>query len=132
MSAIDPIANALTKIRNASSARHPSVEVLASKMIQRLLVLLKDEGFIRNFKPVGQAPRQQLRVYLKYGPEKTPAIVHMARVSKPGYRRYAGADELPRVLRGLGRAVISTSKGLMTDHQARRQRLGGEILAYVW
>ncbi len=132
MSAIDPIANALTKIRNASSARHPSVDVSASKIIQRLLVVLKEEGFIRNVKPMGQPPRQQLRVYLKYGPEKTPAIVHIARISKAGYRRYAKADQLPRVLRGLGRAVISTSKGLMTDHQARRQRLGGEVLCYVW
>jgi small subunit ribosomal protein S8 len=132
MAAIDPIANALTKIRNASNARHPSVEVPASHMIQRLLVFLKDEGFIRNFKPMGEPPHQQLRIYLKYGPEKTPAIVQITRVSKPGYRRYAGADELPRVLRGLGRAVISTSKGLMTDHQARRQRLGGEVMCYVW
>ncbi len=132
MSAVDPIANTLTKVRNASSARHPSVDVSASKMIQRLLVVLREEGFIRNFKPVGQPPHQQLRVYLKYGPEKTPAIVQIAQISKPGHRRYTGADQLPRVLRGLGRAVISTSKGLMTDHQARRQRLGGEVLCHVW
>ena len=101
-------------------------------MVQRLLVVLKEEGFIRTFKPIGQPPHQQLRVYLKYGPEKTPAIVQVVRVSRPGYRRYAGAGELPRVLQGLGRAVISTSKGLMTDRQARRQHLGGEVLCYVW
>ena len=132
MSAVDPIANTLTKIRNASRARHPSVDVPASRTAQRLLALLKEEGFIKAFKPVGQPPHDQIRVYLKYGAEKTPAIIQLVRVSRPGQRRYAPSDALPRVLRGLGRAVISTSKGLMTDQQARREHLGGEVMAYVW
>src|SRR3989338_5731451 len=132
MAAVDPIANGLTKIRNASRARHSSVDVSASRMMQRLLALLKEEGFIKAFKPVGQPPHDQIRVYLKYGAERIPAIVQLVRVSRPGQRRYAASDKLPRVLRGLGRAVVSTSKGLMTDQQARREHLGGEVLAYVW
>ncbi|HAD80911.1 MAG TPA: 30S ribosomal protein S8 [Candidatus Omnitrophica bacterium] len=132
MAAVDPIANGLTKVRNASRARLPSVDVSASRMMQRLLALLKEEGFIKAFKPVGQPPHQQIRVYLKYGAGKLPAIVQMVRVSRGGQRRYATAQKLPRVLRGLGRAIVSTSQGLMTDSQARRQHLGGEVMAYVW
>ena len=132
MSAIDPTANVLTKLRNASRAKHATVDVPASKLSLRMLELLKQEGFIRNLKPVGQPPHQQIRVYLKYGPDKAPAIVQIIRVSRSGQRRYVGTAKLPRVLRGLGRAILSTSKGLMTDYEARRQRLGGEIMAYVW
>ena len=128
----DPVADVLTKIRNASRAKHATVDVLASKLTERILALLKQEGFIRNYKPMGQAPRKQLRVYLKYSQDRKPALVNAVRVSRPGQRRYRGVEKLPRVLGGLGRIVLSTSKGLMTDQEARRQRIGGEVLCYVW
>ena len=132
MAAVDPIADGLTKVRNASRARHPSVDVPASKMMQRLLALLKEEGFIKALKPIGQPPHQQIRVYLKYGAGKLPAIVQVVRISRAGQRRYVTAEKLPRVLRGLGRAIVSTPQGLMTDSQARKQHLGGEVVCYVW
>ncbi|MBI3087569.1 MAG: 30S ribosomal protein S8 [Candidatus Omnitrophica bacterium] len=129
----DPIADLVTKILNASRARHAIVEVRASRMSQQILFVLKQEGFIRNYKSVGQAPRQQFRVYLKYvAPGRTPAISQMIRISKPGQRRYRGVQELPRVLNGIGRAVLTTSKGIITDQEARRQKVGGEVLCYVW
>lgn len=132
MSFSDPMSNALTKIRNASRAKHPTVEIPAARFTQRLLDILKQEGFIRTYKLAGQPPATFFRVYLKYAPDKTPAIAQMIRVSKPGQRRYAGAQRLPRVLGGLGRAILTTSHGLMTDHEARRKHLGGEIICYVW
>ena len=128
----DPIANALTKIRNASRALHATVEVPASRFTRQILDVLKQEGFIRTYKPVGQAPQQGLRVYLKYAPDRTPVLVQLARVSTPGSRRYAPFTKLPRVLGGMGKAILTTSKGLMTDSEARRQRVGGEIVCYVW
>jgi len=128
----DPIADGLTKIRNASRAKHPTVDVSASRFIERLLEVLKQEGFIRTYRAVGETPAQRaVRVYLKYA-RKTPAITQIVRISKPGVRRYRKAAELPRVLNGLGVAVISTSRGLMTDRDAYRQRIGGEVLCYVW
>jgi len=132
MASIDPVANLLTKIRNASRSRHPSVEVPASRFTEQILSILKQEGFIRTYKPVGQAPKQQLRVYLKYAPDHTPAIAHLVTVSKSGYRRYCNVQKLPRVLGGLGKAILTTSKGVMTDQEARRQRVGGEILCHIW
>jgi len=132
MASIDSVANLLTKIRNASRARHPTVDVQASKLTAQILTVLKQEGFIRNFKPAGQAPKQRLRVYLKYAPDRSPAVMQLIAVSTPGSRRYRGAEELPRVLGGLGRAILTTSKGVMTDQEARRQRIGGEVLCYVW
>ncbi len=132
MASIDPIANAITKIRNASRARHASVDVPASKLTNRVLELLKQEGFIRNLKPIGQPPKQRVRVYLKYGAERTPAIIRITRVSRQGQRIYRGAKELPRVMGGHGRSILSTSKGLMTDQEARKQQVGGEILCHVW
>jgi small subunit ribosomal protein S8 len=130
---MDPLSDVLTKVRNASRAKHPTVDVPASKLAERVLALLKQEGFIRNVKPMGEAPRRTLRVYLKYGgPNKTPAIDRLDRISRPGRRAYAGLDRMPRVLNGLGRAIISTSKGLMTDQRARKEHVGGEILCYVW
>ena len=128
----DPVANLLTKIRNASRAKHPVVDVPASRLATNILLVFKQEGFIRNYKPVGQAPKQQLRVYLKYAPDRTPVITQLIRSSKPGRRRYRGVGELPRVLNGLGRAVLTTSKGVITDQEARRQKVGGEVLCYVW
>lgn len=128
----DPMSAVFTKIRNASAARHPNVDVVASKLTEHVLGILKQEGFIRTFKPTGQAPRRQFRVYLKYGPEKTPVITHLVRVSRPGLRVYRGAEELPRALGGLGCTIVTTSQGVMTGQQARRQRLGGEVLGQVW
>ena len=132
MSLTDPVADVLTKIRNASRAKHAAVDVRAAALTQRLLTVLKQEGFIRNFKPVGQPPKQQLRVYLKYAQDHAPAIAEILRVSKPGRRRYRGAGELPRVLNGIGRAVLTTNQGVMTERQAKEQGIGGEVLCYVW
>ena len=128
----DPIADVLTKIRNASSAHLPATDVRASKLTERVLAVLKQEGFIRNYKEMGQAPKKQIRVYLKYAPDKSPALKQVIRVSKPGQRRYRGVEKLPRVLGGLGRSILTTSKGIMTDRQARKERVGGEIVCYVW
>ena len=133
MSITDPVADFLTKIRNASRARHEAVEVRASRLTQQVLSVLKQEGFIRNYKTAGQAPKQTFRVYLKYvPPDRTPTISELIRVSKPGLRSYRGPQELPKLLGGLGRAVLTTSKGVMTDQEARRQGVGGEVLCYVW
>ena len=128
----DPVADALTKMRNASRAKHATTDVNASQQIERLLALLKTEGYIRTYKPIGEAPKRQFRVYLKYLLDRSPVLTHIIRISKPGQRQYRGAADLPRVLNGLGRAVVSTSKGLMTDQEARRQKLGGEVWCYVW
>lgn len=132
MAASDPLADVLTKVRNASRARHQTVDVKSSRFTERVLDVLSREGFIRAYKVVGEMPAQRmLRVYLKYA-KKTPAITQVVRVSKPGQRHYRKATGLPRVLRGLGVAIISTSSGVMTEREAYRQRVGGEILCYVW
>ena len=132
MPATDPIADALTKVRNASRVNHPTVEVRPSKFMERICEVLKQEGFIRSYKVTGETPTTRvLRVYLKYS-KKTPAITEVIRVSKPGCRVYRPASELPRVLRGLGVAIVSTSRGVMTERDAYRQRIGGEVLCYVW
>lgn len=132
MGASDPLADLLTKVRNASRAKHPTVEVKPSRLGERVLEVLKREGFIRTYKAVGEEPAQRrLRVYLKYA-NRTPAISHVVRVSKSGGRCYRKATALPRVLRGLGTAVISTSRGVMTEREAYQQRIGGEVLCYVW
>ncbi len=132
MASIDPIADMVTKIRNASRARHATVDVPSSKLTQRLLDVLKAEGFIRNCKVVGQPPKQQVRIYLKYGPNRTPVIVRFVRVSRSGQRIYRGADALPRIMGGFGRSILTTSKGLLTDQEARKQRVGGEVLCHIW
>jgi len=132
MSVSDPIADALTKIRNASRSKHPTVDVRASRVLAPVLDVLKREGFIRNFKPMGEGPTDRaFRVYLKYA-AKTPAITQIIRVSKPGVRTYRKAAELPRVLNGLGVAVVTTSKGVMTEREAYHQKIGGEVMCYVW
>ena len=132
MAITDPIADGLTKIRNASRSRHPTVEVRPSRFLTQILEVLKQEGFIRTYKVMGETPVQRMvRVYLKYA-KKIPAITELIRVSKPGVRMYRKARELPRVLGGLGVAVVSTSKGLMTERDAYRQRIGGEVICYVW
>ena len=128
----DPIADMLTRLRNASAARHDSVDVPASKMKKAIAEILLAEGYIKAFQLIEDGTQGVIRVTLKYLPGKEKAIQGLKRVSKPGLRVYAGAEELPRVLKGLGIAIISTSKGVMTDKQARANHVGGEILAFVW
>ena len=127
----DPIADMLTRIRNASNAKHESVDVPASNMKKSIAQILLDEGYIKSFQVVEDGTQGIIRIALKYnGKEKV--ISGLRRVSKPGLRVYVGADELPRVLRGLGVAIVSTSKGVMTDKAARAAHVGGEVLAFVW
>ncbi|KMO85421.1 30S ribosomal protein S8 [Megasphaera cerevisiae DSM 20462] len=126
----DPIADMLTRIRNANSAYHEKVEMPASTMKAAVLDILKEEGFVKNYESVNEG--KMLKVTLKYGSNKEKVITGIKRISKPGLRVYAGKEELPRVLGGLGIAVISTSKGVMSDKKARKLGLGGEVIAYVW
>ena len=128
----DPIADMLTRIRNASNAKHETVDVPASNMKKSIAQILLDEGYIKSFQIVDDGTQGIIRITLKYVGGKEKAISGLRRVSKPGLRVYAGADELPRVLRGLGIAIISTSKGVMTDKAARAAHVGGEVLAFVW
>ena len=132
MQITDPIADMLTRIRNAGMARHDTVDVPASKMKIAIAEVLLNEGYIKAFQIVDDGTQGVIRITLKYLPGKEKAIQGLKRVSKPGLRVYAGADELPRVLKGLGIAIISTSKGIMTDKQARKEHVGGEVLAFVW
>jgi len=128
----DPIADMLTRIRNANSVYHDKVEIPASKIKQAIAQLLKAEGFIKDFEIIKDDKQGMLRASLKYGPNREKVITGIKRISKPGLRVYARKDQMPRVLGGLGVAIISTSKGIMTDKQARREGLGGEVLAFVW
>ncbi|MBS1435451.1 MAG: 30S ribosomal protein S8 [Oscillospiraceae bacterium] len=132
MQITDPIADMLTRIRNAGSARHETVDIPNSKMKKAIAEILLEEGYIKSFQLIDDGTQGIIRVTLKYLPGKEKAIQGLRRVSKPGLRVYAGADELPQVLRGLGIAIISTSKGIMTDKKARAQHVGGEVLAFVW
>ena len=127
----DPISDFLTRIRNASQAGHRSVDVPASKMKEGLANILKDQGFIEAYERVSEGPQGVIRMKLRYV-NGSPAMLGLRRVSRPGLRRYAGVTELPRVRNGLGIAVISTSHGLMTDKEARRRNVGGEVLCFVW
>lgn len=128
----DPIADMLTRIRNANSAKHDTVDVPASNMKKAIAQILLDEGYIKNFQLIDDGTQGVIRIALKYGPGKEKVISGLRRVSKPGLRVYAGADELPQVLRGLGVAIVSTSKGVMTDRTARKAHVGGEVLAFIW
>ncbi len=128
----DPIADMLTRIRNANSVYHDKVEIPGSKMKESLAAILKAEGFIKDFEVIADNKQNTIRVSLKYGSNREKVISGLKRISKPGLRVYAKKDQLPRVLGGLGIAIISTSKGLMTDKNARKDGLGGEVLAYVW
>ena len=127
----DPIADMLTRIRNANNARHESVDIPASNMKKSIAQILLDEGYIKSFQITDDGVQGMIHVTLKYN-GKDKVITGLRRVSKPGLRVYVGADELPRVLRGLGIAIISTSKGVMTDKAARAAHVGGEVLAFVW
>lgn len=132
MQITDPIADMLTRIRNASSARHATVDIPASKMKKAIGEILVEEGYVRNYQIINDGAQGVIRVTLKYGANREKVITGLRRVSKPGLRVYAGADELPQVLRGLGIAIVSTSKGVMTDKKARELHVGGEVLAFVW
>ncbi|MBR1497527.1 MAG: 30S ribosomal protein S8 [Oscillospiraceae bacterium] len=132
MQITDPIADMLTRIRNAGMARHDSVDVPASKMKKAIAEVLLKEGYIKSYQIIDDGTQGVIRITLKYLPGKEKAIQGLKRVSKPGLRVYAGADELPWVLKGLGIAIVSTSKGIMTDKEARRAHVGGEVLAFVW
>ena len=131
MQITDPIADMLTRIRNANSARHDTVDVPASNMKKSIAQILLDEGYIKSYQIVDDGTQGVIHITLKYN-GKDKVITGLRRVSKPGLRVYVGADELPRVLRGLGIAIVSTSKGVMTDKAARAAHIGGEVLAFVW
>ncbi len=129
----DTIADMLTRVRNANLARHQIVQVPSTKMTNNIASVLLEEGFIQNFEEVGEPLNKQLLLSLKYkGKEREPVITALKRISRPGLRVYANRKELPRVLGGLGIAVISTSRGVLTDNKARHQGLGGEVLCYIW
>ncbi len=132
MAMSDPIADMLTRIRNATVARHERVDIPGSRLKKAIAQILKEEGYVRDFEWVNETPQGIVRVYLKYGPQKTRVITGLRRISKPGLRVYAAKDEIPRVLGGLGVAVLSTSKGVMTDKKARTEGVGGEVLCYIW
>ena len=128
----DPIADMLTRIRNANQMRYKEVEVPASKIKLEIARILKEEGFIADFKVNKESVQDMMVLNLKYGENKERVITGLKRISKPGLRVYSKAEELPRVLNGLGIAIVSTSKGIMTDKEARKESLGGEVLAYIW
>ena len=132
MQITDPVADMLTRIRNANTAKHESVDVPASNLKKAIAKILLDEGYIKSYEVVEDGTQGVIRIQLKYLAGKEKVISGLRRVSKPGLRAYAGADELPRVLKGLGIAIISTSKGVMTDKAARANHVGGEVLAFVW
>ena len=132
MQITDPIADMLTRIRNANTAKHETVDIPASNMKKAIAEILNNEGYIKGYQIIEDGKQGVIRVTLKYTGNKEKVISGIKRISKPGLRMYAPADELPRVLKGLGIAIISTSKGIMTDREARKQHIGGEILAFVW
>jgi small subunit ribosomal protein S8 len=128
----DPIADMLTRIRNASSANHDQVDIPASRVKRELARIFKEEGYVRDYKVVEDDGRSVIRVFLKYGPNKGKVITGIKRISKPGLRVYAQHDAIPRVLGGLGVTVLSTSLGVMTDRNARKSGVGGEVICYLW
>ena len=132
MQITDPIADLLTRIRNANSAKHETVDIPASNLKKAVAEILLEEGYIKNFQVIDDNTQGLIRITLKYGENKQKVITGLKRVSKPGLRVYASCEELPKVLKGLGIAIISTSKGVMTDKKARRENVGGEVLAFVW
>lgn len=132
MSNMDPVSDLLTRIRNAHLAKHDRVDVPTSSLKTEICRILREEGFIRNYKLVEQRPQSVLRIFLEYDENGTPAISHLRRISKPGRRIYRGADQIRPVLGGRGLGVISTNLGVLSDAQAREQRVGGEILCEVW
>lgn len=132
MQITDPIADMITRIRNANDAKHETVSIPASNMKKSVAEILCNEGYISSYQIVDDGKQGIIKINLKYGANKTKVISGLKRVSKPGLRVYANREELPRVLKGLGIAIISTSKGVMTDKQARKENVGGEVLAFIW
>ncbi len=132
MPVTDPIADMLTRIRNANSASKDSVTMPSSKKLVAIAEIMKEEGYITDYQVIEKSPQNELVITLKYGPRKSKVIRGIRRISKPGLRIYAGKNDLPRVLGGLGTAIISTSSGVMTDRDARKAGIGGEVLAYIW
>ena len=132
MQITDPVADMLTRIRNANSAQHETVDVPASNLKKAIAQILLEEGYIKSYELVDNGNQGNIHITLKYLAKKQSAIAGLKRVSKPGLRIYAGAEELPKVLKGLGIAIVSTSKGVMTDKKARELHIGGEVLAFVW
>ncbi|MDO5335115.1 MAG: 30S ribosomal protein S8 [Coriobacteriia bacterium] len=132
MSMTDPIADMLTRVRNANSAGHQTVSMPSSKKLVEIARIMQEEGYINGYEVVDASPRNILEITLKYGEKKARTIKGIKRISKPGLRIYAGKNELPRVMGGLGTAIISTSRGVMTDRDARKAGIGGEVIAYVW
>jgi len=128
----DPIADLLTRIRNANRANHDSLEISASNIKIEVTKILLREGFIKGFEVIKQEPQDKIKIALKYGIKREKVITDLKRISKPGLRVYCDKEKIPRVLRGLGIAILSTSQGLMTDREARKKGIGGEILCYVW
>lgn len=128
----DPIADMLTRIRNANVVRHEKLELPSSKIKAEIADILKREGYVRDYEVIEDDKQGVLRIYLKYGANNERVITGLKRISKPGLRVYAKADEVPRVLNGLGTAIVSTSKGVLSDKEARAQAVGGEVLAYIW
>jgi small subunit ribosomal protein S8 len=128
----DPIADMLTRIRNANTVKHEKVDMPTSTIKKAIAKILVDEGYIKDFEVLEEGTRSNIRITLKYGANKTKVITGLKRISKPGLKVYADKDEVPKVLGGLGIAILSTSKGIMTDKTARNQGIGGEVLAYIW
>lgn len=128
----DPIADMLTRVRNALIAKHDVVDVPASNMKKSIVQILLSEGYIKGYEIVGNGVQKTIRITLKYGPGREKVIIGLKRISKPGLRVYARKDQVPKVLGGLGVAILSTSRGVMTDREARKQAVGGEVLAYIW
>ena len=132
MQITDSIADLLTRIRNASSAKHDTVDIPGSKMKKAITQILVEEGYVKSFQVIEDTKQGIIRVTLKYGEAKSPIISGLRRVSKPGLRIYSNCEDMPKVMKGLGIAVVSTSKGIMTDRKARKENVGGEVLAFVW
>ena len=132
MQITDTIADMLTRIRNANSAKHPTVDVPASNMTKQIAQILVDEGYIKSFRVIDDDKQGVIRITLKYTENKSQVITGLRRVSKPGLRIYSNSKDMPKVMKGLGIAIVSTSKGIMTDREARKNNVGGEVLAFVW
>ena len=132
MQITDTIADMLTRIRNANSAKHPTVDVPASNMKKQIAQILVDEGYIKSFRVIDDDKQGVIRITLKYTENKSQVITGLRRVSKPGLRIYSNSTDMPKVMKGLGIAIVSTSKGIMTDREARKNNVGGEVLAFVW
>ena len=132
MQITDPIADMLTRIRNANSAKHDTVSVPASNMKKAIAQILVDEGYIKSYKVIEDGKQGVIEIALKYGPNKSQVLLGLRRVSKPGLRIYSDCENMPKVMKGLGIAILSTSKGIMTDKDARKANVGGEVLAYIW